>query len=376
MIVICEECGKKYRVDPEKIRSAEAKFKCKSCSHEIVITKPEERDEPSADLEIETSSSPQQNGTISSDSPPSGPAADKKGRTLKLGVRGKMILLFFLLPMMISGFAALYTLTQINRTAESIVEASTDNLRHIAEVVVANESRLLADRIGDYLNRRPGIRSADMAADESMKALLSRNVSWSGSAFLYALPDSSANAWKTVAHSNPSFVGASLDAMKQQMGEGYPGFSKIYTGVANAPISKGYFRTSRADGTPQETYMVARLIPDTPFVVAITVPVDQMLNASLQIKDAAEYQVYVASLVTGGMMLLAFLLIGITVTLYGHRLTSRIRYLTDVSDRISVGDLDTEVKLHSDDEIGELAESISRMQDSLRLSIERLRRRR
>ena len=50
--------------------------------------------------------------------------------------------------------------------------------------------------------------------------------------------------------------------------------------------------------------------------------------------------------------------------------------LTDVADRISVGELGMEVKTTSKDEIGDLAEAISRMQDSIRLSIERLRRRR
>jgi HAMP domain-containing protein len=37
--------------------------------------------------------------------------------------------------------------------------------------------------------------------------------------------------------------------------------------------------------------------------------------------------------------------------------------------------LDTEIKVTSKDEIGELAEAIARMQDSLRLSLDRLRRR-
>jgi HAMP domain-containing protein len=50
--------------------------------------------------------------------------------------------------------------------------------------------------------------------------------------------------------------------------------------------------------------------------------------------------------------------------------------LTDVADRISIGELGMEVKTTSKDEIGELAEAIARMQDSIRLSIERLRRRR
>jgi len=47
-----------------------------------------------------------------------------------------------------------------------------------------------------------------------------------------------------------------------------------------------------------------------------------------------------------------------------------------VADRISIGELGMEVKTTSTDEIGELAEAIARMQDSIRLSIERLRRRR
>jgi HAMP domain-containing protein len=70
------------------------------------------------------------------------------------------------------------------------------------------------------------------------------------------------------------------------------------------------------------------------------------------------------------------LLIGIIVSLYGHRLTGKIKSLTEVADRISVGELGMEIKTKSRDEIGDLAEAIARMQDSIRLSIERLRRRR
>ena len=70
------------------------------------------------------------------------------------------------------------------------------------------------------------------------------------------------------------------------------------------------------------------------------------------------------------------LLVGIIVFLYGQRLTSRIKSLTNVAERISVGEMDAEIKVKSRDEIGDLAEAISRMQESIRLSIERLRRRR
>jgi HAMP domain-containing protein len=68
--------------------------------------------------------------------------------------------------------------------------------------------------------------------------------------------------------------------------------------------------------------------------------------------------------------------IGAIVSLYGAGLTGRIKSLTDIADRISVGELDAEIDVKSKDEIGALGEAISRMQESIRLSIERLRRRR
>jgi methyl-accepting chemotaxis protein len=61
---------------------------------------------------------------------------------------------------------------------------------------------------------------------------------------------------------------------------------------------------------------------------------------------------------------------------YGHRLTNKIIYLTTVAEKISVGELDIEIDLQASDEIGDLSDAISRMQDSVRLSIERLRRKR
>jgi methyl-accepting chemotaxis protein len=48
--------------------------------------------------------------------------------------------------------------------------------------------------------------------------------------------------------------------------------------------------------------------------------------------------------------------------------------LTGVAERISMGELETEIETKSRDEIGQLAEAIARIQDNIRLSIERLRR--
>jgi HAMP domain-containing protein len=52
-----------------------------------------------------------------------------------------------------------------------------------------------------------------------------------------------------------------------------------------------------------------------------------------------------------------------------------IRYLADVADRISMGDLETSVKIKAKGEVGLLAESIERMQTSVKAAIERMQKR-
>lgn len=56
--------------------------------------------------------------------------------------------------------------------------------------------------------------------------------------------------------------------------------------------------------------------------------------------------------------------------------TNPISRLTQVADRISLGELDAKIDVDRKDEIGELAEAVSRMQASLQAAIERLRARR
>jgi methyl-accepting chemotaxis protein len=76
-------------------------------------------------------------------------------------------------------------------------------------------------------------------------------------------------------------------------------------------------------------------------------------------------------------LLVGTLIVIVTIAYFASRaIVTPIRRLTDAANRISVGDLDVEIINTSTDEIGDLAEAIMRMQDSIRLSISRLKRRR
>jgi methyl-accepting chemotaxis protein len=86
--------------------------------------------------------------------------------------------------------------------------------------------------------------------------------------------------------------------------------------------------------------------------------------------------IYTAQRFAYTLLACTILVVVLVAWLAGRALVQPIKRLTEAADRISVGDLDVEIEINSRDEIAALGEAISRMQDSIRLSLERLRRRR
>ena len=62
------------------------------------------------------------------------------------------------------------------------------------------------------------------------------------------------------------------------------------------------------------------------------------------------------------------------VFIFGSALSANIRYLSAMTDRISLGELDAVIEVRSRDELAVLAQSISRLQQSVKLSIQRLKK--
>jgi methyl-accepting chemotaxis protein len=76
------------------------------------------------------------------------------------------------------------------------------------------------------------------------------------------------------------------------------------------------------------------------------------------------------------VLVIAVLSVTLAAWLCGRAVVRPLRRLTDVANRISLGELDTEIPLSRKDEIGDLARAIARLQTSVRLSLQRLRSRR
>jgi len=378
MIIICEECGKKYRIDPSKIKGKAASFKCRVCTHHIVVSKPE----PSP-AQPEVGSRPTlESITTNIDDSSTATMADigraqakSRRRTNGLGLRSKMLLLFMVVPILLMAGASMLYLWQLETMSNLLTRESSKFVNQMAEEKVAYISTGVAAQCKLYLASHPDLIREDFIEDIGFKSLAVQKVGMTGYTALYELPGSD-GVWRTWAHVNKKIIGIDMSKLKKPLGRNFPGFWKVYIGVKGGKKSQGYYTWQDKDGKFRDKFMVCTPIAGTRFIIAATTYMDEFTGPMKQMQARAKELSDRAKLITWVVLGLTLLLIGLIVSIYGHRLTGKIKSLTDVADRISIGELGMEVKTTSKDEIGELAEAIARMQDSIRLSIERLRRRR
>jgi DNA-directed RNA polymerase subunit RPC12/RpoP len=115
LFVLCEECGKKYRVDTAKIIGLAAGFSCRSCGHRILVARPPRQDggstadgmagqRPVSDDDLP----PGLSDTAAAGMPPARPARGA-GASLRLTA----VLLFFLLPGLITAAGGFFFWDQV-----------------------------------------------------------------------------------------------------------------------------------------------------------------------------------------------------------------------------------------------------------------------
>jgi predicted Zn finger-like uncharacterized protein len=381
MIIICEECGKKYRIDPSKIKGQTAKFRCKECNHVIAVSKPEAKPpEPSAPPFVEADGEVTKQTQTAVESGRAGPSIKTKPRfslalkPQRLGLRPKMMVLFFILPIIFIAVASLLFLSEMDNLSQLLTGQSSTIVSKMAEDKIASIARSVSRQCQLYLLSHPGLRKENFAKDKMFKRLAVQPVGKKGYTALYERPGTD-GIWRTWAHPNPKIIGINMKKLKKVLKGNFPGFWKIYIGVRKGKESSGRYTWQDKDKTFRKKYMVCTPIEGTRYVVAATTYLDEFTRPVKRLQSSSAELTQQTRLTVWGILGATLLLVGLIVSVFGNRLAGRIKSLTEVADRISVGELDAVIDIESKDEIGDLAEAIARMQDSVRLSIDRLRRR-
>lgn len=376
----CQQCGKPYRIDTTHITGASAWFNCKACGERIVVHKPTpsanngnykpskaaapQHAKPSQQVSIEE--------TISGARHAAASTMTKKRAVL--GLRAKMLLLFLVIPLTLMGFASMVYVKELKGLATLITQESTRFVTDLAENIIREKAHSVAAQVKLYLDSHPGLSGPDFNSHPELVKLGLQPVGKTGYTALLQIANERDEVPLWI-HPNAKLIGVDLAKTEKVLGDRFPQFWAIVHETKNNPETHGYYLWQDADGALREKFMVITRVQGTPYAIASTTYLDEFtqpvhdleLKAGAITDQARQFAILALSITLA--------LVGAIVIAYGMRLTGQVRSLTDQANRISAGDLGSKVEVRSKDEIGELAQAIARMQTSIQLSIERLRRR-
>jgi len=386
MIVICEECGKKYRLDPSRIKGNKATAKCGACGFLMKISKPSAkapqprpaalaRPEGRREVEALAKKAPAPEEMKGMKKAKAKAPKISKPKAGALGLRGKIFILFFFVPIILMVAAGWLYLRQLDKLSGLITEESTRVVTNLGEQIIAETARSVAAQVQLYLTGHPDLKKEAFNSDPEFRKLAVQKVGVTGYTALHAVPNEN-GVWRNWAHVNPKIVGLDMSTLRKPMGKAFPGFWRVFSTGKDGKESKGYYTWQDKDGAFRDKFMVCAPVKGTPYYVAATTYLDEFTKPVKIMEARANEMTLDTRNAVFGILGGTLLLVAFVVAFYGHTLTRRIKSLTEIAERISVGDLDAEIRTTSKDEIGALGEAIARMQDSIRLSIERLRRRR
>jgi len=394
MTVICEECGKVYHIDPDKVEQYKGKnvrVRCGECGHVTNLSKLIEEQEAGASQPFGGGA-----GTGAAEAPSRTPAEEPQSAPREerrpraeissarpsgfLGLRGKMMFLFLVIPILLIAATGFFSQQQLNKLATSITEESTNLVLQEGKEKLMQKARDVALQCEIYLRNHPELEREDFNYDPEFSGIAVQSVGETGYSTLIQWPEpEKGQDWTIWAHPNPNIIGIDdIDMIRKALGPHFDKFWEVLTGAKGGKETQGFYSWKDPDGKIRDKYMAVSPIQleGKPFLLMTTAYIDEFTQKTESLEGTAMQMARNTRNINFGILIGAIIIIGLCITIYGYRITRNIQYLTEAADRISVGDLEAEIEVKSKDEIGNLADAISRMQDSLRFSIERLRRRR
>jgi len=311
----------------------------------------------------------------------------KKGRglgllpRLLLGIFIPILIVFFILWALV-----FYSFDFGGNRFTSIKDIGADSLRELSTVSV-REAKSSLNRLGEkvikqkaidvaaqmeiFIKSHPKMKREDLLKDPWLKSIAVQKVGETGYTAIH--DDKGINYF----HVNPQIVGTDLHDLSGKL----PAFWKVLEASLKGPAF-GYYDWKDADGKIRPKYMYLAPVQGTDLIVAATTYIDEFSKPARGIEgrmkfvergysDAYEMRIQLFYFVI--LVALVFLLM--VVYFYSRSVIHPIHYLSEVADRISMGDLDTPIQIKAKGEVGLLAESVERMQTSVKAALERLQKR-
>jgi len=252
------------------------------------------------------------------------------------------------------------------------LEESKSSLDKLAENIIREKAIDVAAQIEIFVQSHPKMKRDDLLKDPWLKEIAVQRVGETG---YTAVHDTQGINYF---HVNPQIVGTDL----HQLATPLPAFWKILEASLKGPAS-GYYDWKDADGKIRPKYMYLAPVKGTDLIVASTTYIEEFSKPSQaievrmrQIERGFLEEYEEKSQIFYFIILVVLIMLLAVIYFYSRSVIRPIRHLSEVADKISMGELDTPIQIRAKGEVGLLAESIERMQMSVKAAIERLQKRR
>ena len=450
MDIICDACGKKYRVDETKMKGEKAKVKCKACDNIMVVSKPalEPADELSFPPEIpepEVSQATQiperaiERPAALRQEPediPREPPPFYGGQKVRFGLFGKIITVMLIISLL--PFAIFWGIT---------LRETNERIRTDTEALMAQTAQGLGNQIDGWINNNVSIlrtaaklseiNSMDGAQQKPVLETIQKQYPWMYLVFTLGadginvsrnddvpLKDYSDRqyykdimrgkslSWQTLIgktskkpalvlavpiKSDDQTIGVMAAAMTvDDISKSIATWKTGKTGYAFLVDEKGYVVSH-----PNRQYVAKRKnLNSHPLIANYRKKGWTTITTRFNTSNGQAALGHVRSNNYGWALAMqqeeievfsalnrvqkfAMTLLGCTILLVSviawfsaRAIVTPVMKLTDAAERMSLGELNVKIDIKSRDEIGLLAQAIGRMQTSLRLAMNRLRRKR
>lgn len=359
MNVKCSKCNTSYDIRSSMINAPVVKFKCKVCGSAIVVTQ---------------LSFNQKKLSTESIFPVQQESKNEKTKIQGFGIKFKMSVFLIAILALITA-QSFYLIVQLTNMTQRFSEKGTQIIKDMAEKDILKTAIFTANQANLYLNANPYLKKEDFLKDPRLKAIATQKVGLTGYTVLYEKTDDERLILRV--HRNPKICAPiipELSMLKERLGVNFPEFWRIQVSATPSKPSVGYYKWQEDNGNFRDKYMACVNIEGTHFYIASTTYIDEFLQPMQLLKSQAKEMATLERNKNAAIVFIISVVVAVMAFTFGGKLSSNIMYLSDVTDRISLGDLDAIIEKKSKDELGVLTDSISRLRNSVKLSMKRLRK--
>ncbi|MEJ2040905.1 MAG: HAMP domain-containing protein [Desulfosarcinaceae bacterium] len=364
MIVSCKECGKKYNINESSFKGKMAKFTCLACNHVNMIARPApQQTSASMDFDEPDPSS----GSLSQRGKGAEASASETTGVKGVGIRGKMVLLFIFVPVLLMLTASMIYINQLKSLSSLITNDSSKVVEQMAEQIILEKGQAVAREVKLYLDAHPDLTKEQFNKTPEFKSIAMQKVGETGYTLIVERKTKERPVEYMWVHPNTKLVGVDIeDAMKKRLGDNWARWDSVRS---KDHITKGYYTWF----DNREKYCAGIPIPGTPFNIVSSTYIDEFKKPVNNLQARADSMAQKSLYTVIFILAVTTVLVAVIAFFYGNSLSGKIKELTDVADRISKGEMDADIKIKSKDEIGILADAIGRMQISIRIFLEGMR---